>query len=132
MGVDFNGKIVEMTPEEYRMLSSKEKERVIQEGAIKKSLVVKFLVERKGMSQCTAYRRLKMYGRYVPLRSFLCSDKECYELLFFVDMLKEKHSVTLKDVAKRLNISYWSVYRRCRAGKILVTKKGRNYEVIHY
>ena len=132
MGVDFDDKIVEMTPEEYAMLSSKEKERVIRKGAIKKSLVVKFLVERKGMARSTVYRKLEVYGRYVPLRSFLCSDKECYELLFFVDKLKEKYSMTLKEVAKRLNISYWSVYRRCKAGKILVTKKGRNYEVIHY
>ena len=134
MKIDPSKYIVDISPEEFASLSDEEKKRILEEGYAKKSMAVKFLAERRGMARSTAYKWFKslfLYSRYVPLKSFLLTDKDCYEYLLFSEMKKRKDYITLKEAAERLGISYRHAKRLVKNGKILAIKRGKAYEALN-
>ena len=134
MRIDPSKHLVDISPEEFASLSDEEKKRMLEEGYVKKSMAVKFLVRRGDMARSTAYKWFKslfLYGRYVPLKSFLLTDRDCYEYLLFTEMKKRKDYITLKEAAERLGISYRHAKRLVKEGKILAIKRGKAYDVLN-
>ena len=132
MAVDPGNSLIDISSGEYTRLPEEERERIHKEGYAKKSMAVKFLVERRGMTRSTAYRRFNSnLCRYVPLKSFLRTDRDCYEYLVFAERKKRKDYITLKEAAERLGISYRHAKRLVKEGKILAIKRGKAYEVLN-
>ena len=134
MSIYLGNHLVDISSEEYIDLSDEEREKILKEGYARKSMAVKFLVERRGMARSTAYKWFKslfLYDRYVPLKSFLRTDRDCYEYLLFTEMKKRKDYITLKEAAERLGISYRHAKRLVKEGKILAIKRGKAYDVLN-
>ena len=143
MRIDPSKYLVDTSPEEFACLSDEEKKRILEKGYAKKSQIVKFLVE-QGCKRRTVYRKLKIFGKHIPLSIILSDDKDLYEFLAFKE--KERKTVrwrirrketkrdftNLKDLAQKFGISYRHVKRLRKQGKIIAVREGKHCRVIFH
>ena len=147
MRIDPSKYLVDISPEEFACLSDEEKKRMLEEGYVKKSMAVKFLVE-QGYKRRTVYHNLKIFGKYIPLIVILSDDRELYGFLAFKEKNKNKDKKTvrrkirrketkrdftnLKDLAQKFGISYRHVKRLRKQGKIIAVREGKHCRVISH
>ena len=147
MSIYLGNRLVDINSEEYIYLSDEEKEKILKEGYAKKSQIVRFLVE-QGNKRRTVYRKLKIFGKYIPLIVILSDDRELYEFLAFKEKNKNKDKkivrrrirrketkrdfTNLKDLAQKFGISYRHVKRLRKQGKIIAVREGKYCRVIFH